>query len=155
MTQASRKHAVANANKNARRWEAFNKTFWAGYNGDDGDGPVNFMWFDKLGTFELKNNIVVEIELETCGRQDQHEGYMVRLIHKSGGKLTQHYFKFDDYLEEREDDRTDYPLGDNHCFYVDDKADWYIATPTFDDVVEYQTTLMSFISEYGEAKSRR
>jgi len=141
-------------NRKALIWEDFNKEFWTGYNGDDGDGPVHILWFARKGTFELENNIVVEIELMTRGYADHYVGYMVRLIHKTKGKLTEHFFRFDDYLEEREDNRDDYPLGDNTCFYVDSRAKWYIAIPTFDDIADFQSRVMTFIGEYGEAKSR-
>lgn len=144
---------------NPRKWEGFNREFWVGYNGDDGEGPVHILWFDRVGTFELKNNIVVEIELATHGYADRYEGYEVRLNHKTNGLLTRHYFKFDDYMsgamDDRVDDRDDHPLSGNVCYYADKDAKWYIAVPEFDEIVTLQTEIMTFIEEYGAAKPRR
>jgi hypothetical protein len=141
-----------------RRWEGFNREFWQGYNGDDGEGPVHILWFDRTGTFELKNNIVVEIELKTRGYADHYVGYEVRLIHKTNGQLTSHFFKFDDYLsskmDDRIDDRKDYPLGGNLCYYATAEAQWYIAIPEFDEIATYQSEVMTFIETYGDVKPR-
>lgn len=141
-----------------RNWEGFNREFWQGYNGDDGEGPVHILWFAKKGTFELENNIVVEIELMTRGHADHYVGYMVRLIHKVNGKLTEHFFRFDDYMssamEDRADNRDDYPLGNNICYYVNSEARWYIAIPEFDEIATFQSEVMTYIGEYGEPKPR-
>lgn len=145
---------MTKTNQKALIWKEFNQTFWPGYNGNDGDGPVTFMWFARIGTFNLMNNIVVEIELKTHGHRDHYVGYEVRLIHRINGLLTNHFFRFDDYFEERDDDRDDYPLDNNDCFYVDKNADWYVAKPTFDDIVTFQSEVMTFINEYGEVKPR-
>lgn len=145
-------------NRNALVWETFNQSFWVGYCGD-GDGPVEFCWFDKTGLFELKNGIVVEVELSTHGTCDKYEGYEVRLNHRINGPITRKFFLFDDYLEGREDNRPDYG-GDHRTFWVQHdrrahKVDWYIAHPEIDDIIEMQTKIMTFIDHYGNTRPRR
>lgn len=149
---------MAKRNKYAQAWELFNRDFWEGYNGD-GDGDVHILWFDKVGCFNLLSNIVVEIELVTHGTADHYKGYEVRLNHKQNGPITGKKFLFNDYLDEREDDRqNDYPTGSGGTFYVSHSehkgVNWYIAIPTFDDIAHMQSAIMSFISHYGTPSRR-
>ncbi|MCK5158845.1 MAG: hypothetical protein KAR08_06795 [Candidatus Heimdallarchaeota archaeon] len=140
-------------------WEEFNQYFWTGYNGDDGDGPIHIIWTDKLGVYKTKTK-VVEFKLETRGTMDKYEGYKVRIIHKTNGKLSSHFFKFDDYLDERKDKRQhDYPHGDRSGgFYVHHNSQakfrkelevwWYIAVPTFDAIAGMQSAITSWLESY-------
>lgn len=144
----------------AGAWEEFNRYFWTGYNGDDGDGPIHITWTDRLGVWSHKNK-VVEFELATYGTAGQYEGYKVRVISKSAGELSSHYFKFDDYLDEREDKRQhDYPSGTDKSggFYVHHNSLashrkelevwWYIAVPTFDTIAGMQSAITTWVQSF-------
>ena len=144
-------------------WEEFNRYFWTGYNGDDGDGPITIVWTDKLGTYSTKSK-VVEFELSTYGTHEQYEGYRVRVVHKNNGEIASHFFKFDDYLDEREDNRQhDYPHPNDSGrrdggFYVHRNSMakrrkelevwWYIAVPTFDSIAGMQSAITTWIDNY-------
>ena len=49
--------------------------------------------------FQLDSQIVVEAYLSTSGVFDQHDGYLVRVVHKANGELSRHHFKFSSYFE--------------------------------------------------------
>lgn len=57
---------------------------------------------------------------------------VVSIVSKTRGLIQRKVFVFDDYLHERKDDRTDYPIAGNTTFQVVDHCgwDWYIAVPT-------------------------
>lgn len=99
------------------------------------DWDVEIEWFDKVGLHRLDGDRVARIELATRGTHEQFPGFLVTVLNKREGKVDSKYFRFDDYmsgkLEDREDARKDHPYGGNMCYYVSGGCgyDWYIARP--------------------------
>ena len=99
------------------------------------DWDVEIEWFDKVGLHRLDDERIARIELETRGTHEQYPGFLVTVLNKREGKVDSKYFRFDDYLSSKLDDRVDarddYPLRGNTCYHVSGGCgyDWYIAIP--------------------------
>jgi len=99
------------------------------------DWHIPIRWFDKSGIHQLGDGFLARIELETSGMSGHFQGFLVTILNKREGKIDSKYFRFDDYmsskLEDREDNRDNYPTNKNLCYEVNASCgfDWYIARP--------------------------
>lgn len=101
-------------------------------------------WFGRGGIVTLDDNRRAEIDpakLDNYGQQT--EGLEVKIVDKKGGKITRRSFRYDDFMVERADNRTDYQPLNDRCFMVAENIglDWYIAIPAqpqdFSEAVEH------------------
>lgn len=133
------------------KWESFNREFWKLHNHDDANGPVALHWYDKTGIYNLDKHRIVEITLSDPRIANHYLGYDVRIVHKNNGEIARHFFNFNDYLdncpEERADNRVEY-TGPYYVWLHHGELGWYIAKPGFDTIVDMQSCIIGWISQY-------
>lgn len=122
-------------------WVTFNNNF---FNNDA------ISWFDRKGTLKLTNKLIAEITLSTAGTQGTYVGYKVSIINKDTGKLSSHFFKFDDYMEDRADSDIKYNGFKIVAHCCKDKADWYIYRPTDLAIKGMVHQIMSYINQWED-----
>jgi len=95
------------------------------------DWDIDIKWMDLSGYVRIDDDRRARIQLATHGTMGEYRAFIVSIISKRKGKIEAKSFLFDDYLSDRSDNRSDYPLGKNPCFMVIDHIGWrwYIAVP--------------------------
>ena len=92
---------------------------------------LDFLWQGMSGVHRLDDERRATVELAIRGYGDHYPGMNVTIASKRAGTIASKYFRFDDFLSERADNRTDHPIGKNTTFEVVAYCGWkwYIATP--------------------------
>jgi hypothetical protein len=112
---------------------------------------VQIHWYDLTGVVQLDDERFAKLELCTRETAGVYRGFTAKIVNKTRGVIDCKTFLFDDYLNDRNDKRSDYPLYGNHCFSVHSSCgwDWHIAIPnrpeTFTQAIEF------WIQEFSKA----
>lgn len=119
-------------------FKKFNESVFSGISG--------IQWFDRLGIYKIDENKNAEIRLTNTHIVDNYDCYEVSIKHKDNGRITTHRFMFNDYLDPkgRIDNRHDYKGN----FHVWEKAEWYIAIPSKNNISKLTSAIMHFIETY-------
>jgi hypothetical protein len=127
-------------------YELFNIAFFQGV-----EAAKEIQWFNRKGLLSLDEKRIVEFDLVTNGTVDTYCGYKVKITHKELGEITSHTFYFDDYLRNRQDNRSDYKGGFSivhHCCEYKGVAEWYIAIPQTAEVRKMANTIFRYVEMY-------
>ena len=98
--------------------------------------PASVQWLDAEGFRTLSADRLARISIDAPGAADTYTGLTVRIIHVQTGEIDRKFFRFDDYLSDRIDGRSDYPSSSRVSyagFYLYPHANrgwmWHIANP--------------------------
>jgi hypothetical protein len=106
-------------------------------------------WLDVVCLIQMTNNRVARVEITDRSCQDHFGALDVKIIHTVNGDIDFKTFKFRDYLDEREDTRTDLPEERPHVWTNSgSKFEWYIAHPTKAARTKLTAAIVAYIKAF-------
>ena len=128
------------------QFESFNKAFFIENNSCSpiGKRTTNIKWYNNKGLLDLQNGNIAEITIVTHGVHETWAGYQVEIVNVINGKITSHYFGFNDFMA----------ITPNDGFCVmgsccqDNVAKWYIQVPTPSQRNKMASTILDFCKQF-------
>jgi hypothetical protein len=87
-------------------------------------------WLDVVCIAQMSKGRIARIELSDVGYADHYAQLFVKIIHPENGTIDSKTFYFSDWLDTRDDDRTDHPNQRPYVWANNGEFKWYIALPS-------------------------
>ena len=106
-------------------------------------------WFGAKGILKINNDVNAEVIASSSGTADHFTQYVVRIISKTAGELSQNAFPFKDYLVLKPGSRQNSNGFEVIGYCCKENIEWYIQIPTNDSLEEFNKDIFEYIQQWN------